>query len=249
MLRLPITGSGVVLPRWLVWFLTGLLAVMLCITTDIPVARAETPDPSPTPAEAQDAAVRAADSDADGVPDRPDLVSAGVTARVLGVAVEDLSQRSETVRVLINPDGTSVQEAHAAPVWVTNADGKWVDVDYTLVARDGGYAPKASPSTVLIDGGGTSEFARMDLPGGGSMIWSWPDALPAPSVEGATATYAVADGVDLVVTATGLGGSTRIRINTPEAVVPEFTVQVRTDGVDLNPDPPTVVSGGFLGRF
>ena len=234
MLRLPITGSGVVLPRWLVWFLTGLLAVMLCITTDIPVARAETPDPSPTPAEAQDAAVRAADSDADGVPDRPDLVSAGVTARVLGVAVEDLSQRSETVRVLINPDGTSVQEAHAAPVWVTNADGKWVDVDYTLVARDGGYAPKASPSTVLIDGGGTSEFARMDLPGGGSMIWSWPDALPAPSVEGATATYAVADGVDLVVTATGLGVSTRIRINTPEAVVPEFTVQVRTDGVDLN---------------
>ena len=74
----------------------------------------------------------------------------------------------------------------------------------------------------------------MDLPGGGSMIWSWPEALPAPSVEGATATYAVSDGVDLVVTATALGVSTRIRINSADAVVPGFTVQVRTEGVELN---------------
>ncbi|MEZ5129841.1 MAG: hypothetical protein R2703_15410 [Micropruina glycogenica] len=119
------------------------------------------------------------------MPDRPDLVSAGVTARVLGVAVEDLSQRSETVRVLINPDGTSEQESHAAPVWVQNSDGKWVDVDYTLVPRSagGGFAPKASPSSVVIDAGGSKEFARMDLPGGGSTIWSWPVAL-APTVKG-----------------------------------------------------------------
>ena len=136
---------------------------------------------------------------------------------------------------MANPDGTLEQEAHSAPVWVQDADGKWVDVDYTLVAKPGGgYVPKASPSSLVIDGGGSKEFARMDLPGGGSTIWSWPEALPTPSIDGAVATYAVADGVDLLVIASALGVSTRIRINTPEAVAPEFTVQVRTDGVKLS---------------
>ncbi|MFT3834491.1 MAG: DNRLRE domain-containing protein [Micropruina sp.] len=206
------------------------MSIALCFGTESPMARAETPPPSPS-----EEAVKAADSDGDGVPDRPDLVSAAVTARVLNVAVEDLSQRSETVRVLINPDGTSEQEAHAAPVWVKDVEGKWTDVDYTLVSRKGGgFAPKASPSTVLIDGGGSREFARLDLPGGGSTVWSWPDALPTPTVDGATATYAVSDGVDLLVTATALGVSTRIRINSAKAAAPEFTIQVRTDGVKLS---------------
>lgn len=168
MLRLPVSASGVPLPAWLTCVVSGVLSIALCFGTEVPV-RAETPKPSP--AETAEEAVKAADSDGDGVPDRPDLVSAGVTARVLNVAVEDLSQRSETVRVLINPDGTSVQEAHAAPVWVKDAEGKWRDVDYTLVERKGGgFAPKASPSTVVIDGGGSKEFARLDLPGGGSTV-------------------------------------------------------------------------------
>jgi RHS repeat-associated protein len=217
--------------------LVGLLSVALCFGTDVPSARAESPQPSPspTPSAAQGGAVKAADSDGDGSPDRPDTVSASVTAHVLGVAVEDLSQRTELVRVLVNPDGTLVQESHAAPVWVKDAEGRWVDVDYALVPRSGGgFVPKASSSSVVIDGGGAKEFARLDLPGGGSTIWSWPEALPAPTVDGPTATYAVAEGVDLLVTASALGVSTRIRINTPEAVVPEFTVGVRTHGVELS---------------
>ena len=232
MLRLPVCAGGIPVPGWVSCLLAAVLSVALCFSTEAPMARAETPGPSPS--ESAAAGVAAADSDGDGTPDRPDLVSASVTARVLGAAVEDLSQRSETVRVLVNPDGTSVQEAHAAPVWVWDAAGKWVEVDYTLVPREGGYVPKASPSSVVIDGGGAAEFARMDLPGGGSMVWSWPEALPAPNVAGSTATYAVSAGVDLLVTATGLGVSTRIRINSPEAVVPEFTVAVRTVGVELS---------------
>jgi len=234
MLRLPITGPGVAVPRWLSWLLAGVLSIALCFSTEVPMARAETPSPSPSPAEAQDAEVAAADSDGDGTPDRPDLIAAGVTARVLGVAVEDVSQRTGQVRVVVNPDGTLEQESHAAPVWVQNDDGTWIDVDYTLVERaGGGFVPTASPSSVTIDGGGTMEFARLDLPGGGSTIWSWPEALPTPTVDGPTATYAVADGVDLLVTASVLGVSTRIRINSAEAVLPEFTVTVRTKGVDL----------------
>ncbi len=236
MLRLPITRNGVVLPRWLVLLLGVLLSVMLSFSTEVPSARAETPSPSPSPSETAASAVKAADSDGDGSPDRPDLVSAALTAQALGVAVEDLSQRTQSVRVVVNPDGTSTQESFAVPVWVQDADGKWIDVDYTLVAREGGgFVPKAAPSTdtVVIDGGGAKEFARMELPGGGSTTWSWPVDLPAAKVEGPTATYAVGDGVDLVVTATSLGVSTRIRINSADAVVPEFKVKIRTDGVDL----------------
>ncbi len=148
MLRLPLSVAGVAMPRWVWWLFAVVLSVALCFASEMPVARAETAGPSPS--ESAAAGVAAADSDGDGTPDRPDLVSASVTARVLGAAVEDLSQRSETVRVLVNPDGTSMQEAHAAPVWVRDAEGVWVEVDYTLVPREGGYAPKASPSSVVI---------------------------------------------------------------------------------------------------
>ncbi len=235
MLRLPVTASGVAVPRWLTRLVVGLLVVALSFSTELPNAQAETPEPTPAATEPSAPTATGADSDGDGTPDRPDTVSAGVTARVLGVAVEDLSQRTESVRVLVRPDGTLEQESHAAPVWVQDATGKWVDVDYTLVPRTGGgFEPKASPSTVVIDGGGAKEFARLDLPGGGSTVWSWPEALPTPSVEGPTASYAVAEGVDLLVTASALGVSTRIRINTAEAVAAEFTVGVRTRHVELS---------------
>ncbi|MFT3968999.1 MAG: DNRLRE domain-containing protein [Micropruina sp.] len=229
MLRLPLSTSGPILPRWTTCIVAGVLSIALCFGTELPSASAEEPDPKPSPAD-----VKAADSDDDGVPDRPDLVSAGVTARALGVAVEDLSQRNESTRVLVNPDGTLEQESYAAPVWAKNDDGKWVKADYTLKAdKKGQLRPAASPSSVLIGGGGAKEFARLKLPEGGWTIWSWPKALPAPKVDGATAIYAVGDDVDLLVTATALGVSTRIRINTAEAVAPSFTVRVRNKGVRL----------------
>ena len=162
------------------------------------------------------------------------MIAASVSARLSGVAVEDLSQRSGSVRVWVNPDGTLTQESHASPVWVQSDDGRWVDVDYTLVQGAGSaWVPRAAPTAVVIAGGGGREFARMELPGGGSTVWSWPAELPAPVVEGASATYSVSDGVDLVVTASALGVSSRIRIATADAVAPEFTVEVRTEGGGL----------------
>jgi hypothetical protein len=209
--------------------LTGVLCLALLGT---PIAAlAETPTPSP----ATVGEVKATDSDGDGRPDQVDLPAATATARLSGVAVEDLSQRTERLRVMVNPDGSSEQEAHAAPMWIQGQDGKWKDVDYTLIPHEGGgFEPRASPSTLIVDGGGAKEFARLNLPGGGSTVWSWPVALPTPIVGAATATYAVSPGVDLLVTASAYGVSTRIRINTPEAVAPEFTVRVRTEGVDLS---------------
>jgi hypothetical protein len=56
---------------------------------------------------------------------RLDAVSAMTAAGILGVRVEDLSQRSETSRVLANPDGTWTTEEATGPVRVRRADGSW----------------------------------------------------------------------------------------------------------------------------
>jgi hypothetical protein len=221
---------GVRPSRRLCLLLAGVLSVVMTFGGDVRAA-ADTP----APPGGSGTGVVAADSDGDGLPDARGMQAALAAADESGVDVEDLSQRTGQVRVVVHPDSTVEMESHAAPLWVQDADGKWVDVDYRLVARPGGgYVPKASPSSVVIDGGGSREFARLDLPGGGSTLWSWPEPLPTPSVEGATATYRVASGVDLLVTATILGVSTRIRINSPEAVAPSFTVSVRTEGVGLS---------------
>lgn len=182
--------------------------------------------PEPAPAEVED-------SDGDGSLDQPDLASAAVAAHQLDEAVEDLSQRSETARVVVNPDGSITEQLFGAPMWVQDEDGEWVDVDYTLVPRDsGGFVPKAAPTDLVIDGGG-KEFARLTLPDGTVTVWSWPRTLTNPTVDGPVATYAVGDGVDLLVTATARGVSTRIQVNTPTAVIPAFRVKVRTYGAEL----------------
>lgn len=238
MVHVPVTSRGIRLPRWLVLVLVGLLSISLCLGTEIPAA-AEPTEPVPTPSEsaptepAETTPVEETDSDGDGAMDRPDLISAIATAQAVGEPVEDLSQRTMTMRVMAQPTGELSEEWYAAPRWVQDAEGAWVDVDYTLVPEPGGgYLPKAAPTDLVIDGG-KNEFARLTLPDGSQTIWSWPDALPEPTVAGPIATYAVDEGVDLLVIATGQGVATRIHLNTPEAVIPEFTVLVRTVGADL----------------
>lgn len=242
MLQLPVSDRGVRLPRWLVLVISGVLVIALCFSTEVP-SSAEPSDP-PTPSRSVPAdpevpasgepSVGGLDSDGDGTADRPDLVSAAITAQALDEPVEDLSGRDETNRVVVNPDGSVTEELYGAPMWVQDAEGTWVDVDYTLVPRpEGGFVPKAASTDLVIDGG-TREFARLVLPDGSATVWSWPQVLPVPTVDGPVATYAVAAGVDLLVIATARGVSTRIQVNNPQAVVPAFKVQVRMIGADLD---------------
>ena len=78
------------------------LAVAVSVMSAVPAGAA--PAVEEQAVEAEEAAE---DSDGDGTPDRPDLVSAGATARVLKEPVEDLSQRTPTVQV-IRPEFRSV---------------------------------------------------------------------------------------------------------------------------------------------
>jgi hypothetical protein len=162
-----------------------------------------------SPADAQS---RAASAPAAIAPDnsvRPDAVSAMVTARATGRRVEDLSQRDEYTRVYANPDGTWTGETAPEPEQVQDDHGAWHDVDTTLVQRDGGLAPAYADSDLVLSDGGDKTFASM-TEDGKELGWRWPSTLPAPVVEGNTATYRDAlPGVgDLVVTATSTGSRT-----------------------------------------
>lgn len=190
------------------------------------------------PASARDIespASAAVDSDDDGILDALDPASAAVSAAAENEPVEDLSQRTETVTVAANPDGTFTSKQFATPVRVKQA-GEWVDVDYTLKKQsDGSYAPKASDLDISIDGGTAKEAARVTFEDGESLAFTWPADLPEPTIEGGVATYKISEATDLVVAVTGSGVTARIRLNEqPAADDPVFTFGLRADDLDVD---------------
>jgi RHS repeat-associated protein len=166
---------------------------------------------------------------------RPDSVSAAVTARVTGHRVEDLSQRDEFTQVFANPDGTWTAETAAEPVSVQDSGGVWHGVDTTLVVRDGGLAPAYAVSDLVLSDGGESTFASL-TEDGRRLDWRWPTSLPAPTVEGNTATYhdvLPEVDADLVVTATATGFTHDIVLNQAPTAPLEVTLPVATHGALL----------------
>lgn len=135
---------------------------------------------------------------------RPDAVSAQLAARVVGHRVEDVSQRSEFTRVYANPDGTWTASTASDPEQVRDAAGRWHGIDTSLSAVGGRLAPAYATTDVSFSAGGDAVAVQMTT-GGQHLAWSWPRVLPKPTVTGSTATYPLADGEDLVLTATPTG--------------------------------------------
>jgi hypothetical protein len=165
---------------------------------------------------------------------RPDSVSAMVTARASGVRVEDLSQRTQESQVFANPDGTWTSESASEPVRVQDAHGGWHDIDTTLVARDGGFAPAWAASDLVLSAGGNRTFAQLTAKGHG-LAWKWTQDLPAPVIKGDTATYpGVTPGNgDLVVTATATGFSYDVVLHQAPTEPVVLTSPVTTDGAAI----------------
>ena len=135
------------------------------------------------------------------------MQAAAKRAHAIGRPVAVSSLTSPTVQVQAEPGGGFSSVSNPLPVR-TRQGGRWVPVDLTLVHRsDGSWAPKATAyGTVSFSSGGTAPFATTRS-GSTSLTLTWPTALPAPHVSGATATYSsVLPGVDLQVSATAAGG-------------------------------------------
>lgn len=176
------------------------------------------------------------DSDGDGVLDRPDAVSAAVTARVLDAPVEDLSARTDSATTVVNPDGTKTMKDYGSPVRVLDGEGSWADVDFDLVKQaDGSFAPKVSATEISIGEGGTAAAASVSLGEGAQLDVRWPGGrLPAPTVEGGVATYKIDETTDLVAAVVDGGVATTIRFNSvPSQAERELALTLRSEGLKV----------------
>ncbi|MBF9069164.1 hypothetical protein I2501_14155 [Streptacidiphilus sp. NEAU-YB345] len=135
------------------------------------------------------------------------MQQAGAQARHSGQAVAVGSLTTPTESVLAEPSGKFELAANPQPVRVARGGG-WVSVDLKLAQQsDGMWAPGATAyGSVEFSAGGPGPLA-VTRSGGTSLALTWPTALPAPVINGATATYpSVLPGVDLQVSATPDGG-------------------------------------------
>ncbi|MGV9887272.1 hypothetical protein [Streptomyces sp. NPDC003395] len=117
---------------------------------------------------------------------------------------------TETATVQANPSGTLTWTTSLLPQRVRK-NGTWVPVDATLQQNpDGSYSPKAAAEPLTFSGGGTTPLVSMTS-GTSRLSFSWPRALPRPTLSGATITYPdVLQDVDLLLTANTLGGFSEV---------------------------------------
>ncbi|MFJ8076994.1 LamG domain-containing protein [Streptomyces sp. NPDC096176] len=155
--------------------------------------------------------------------------TASAQAAASGEPVEVVAERTAYSTTTANPDGTFTLTQAAAPQRAKDADGLWRAVDATLERRqDGTVGPKAAVVDLAFSGGGgTTDLVRLGV-GASSMALAWPGALPAPVLEGATATYPeVFDGVDLMLTATAEGYREVLVVKSAEAAANPALERVR----------------------
>jgi hypothetical protein len=130
--------------------------------------------------------------------------AARAQAKVTGNAVPVDAVTTETTTMVANPDGSFSVSTALNPVRVEQ-NGAWIPIDPTLVLNtDGTVGPKATSLGITFSGGGTAPLALIDDHKGHVLTITWPSALPSPTLDGPTATYAnVFPGVDLKMTAAG----------------------------------------------
>ncbi|MFI1352949.1 LamG domain-containing protein [Streptomyces sp. NPDC020898] len=160
-------------------------------------------------------------------------------AKDSGKQTEVVGLRTERREIFAEPDGTFTAREYTEPVRTVQR-GKWVDVDATLVQRtDGSWGPKAATVDLVFSAGQAGKpFVTMQR-AGREFALTWPyGTLPAPRIEGDTATYADAlPGVDLAVRAEVDGFGHLLVVKTPEAAadpkLARLDLGMTTDGLKV----------------
>ncbi|MEV7145500.1 LamG domain-containing protein [Streptomyces sp. NPDC093084] len=161
-------------------------------------------------------------------------------AKASGDPVEVVDQRTEYTQTFANPDGTYTLKQATTPQRAKDAAGTWHDIDTTLVRRgDGSVGPRYVAADESFSSGGTQAMVRLAKDQRALSV-RWPGQLPAPSLDGATATYAeVLPGVDLQLTAVPDGYREILVVKSAEAAQQQALEQLRFaiegDGVSVIP--------------
>lgn len=135
------------------------------------------------------------------VTERPDAVTAQMSARAQGTRVEVVNARTSTSRTWANPDGSFSSDIYAGPNWTLNSADEWVEVDTRLSAgKDGSVRPAAAAVDVTVSGArdaasstvATVKIAKADLVAVAAARTNPDVPVPASdSVSGAAASFSV----------------------------------------------------------
>lgn len=190
------------------------------------------------------------DGGATAAADRTPEARASALAARTGERVGVGAATTESTQVFANPDGSFTEEMNAAPVRAQRDDGTWAAIDTTLVRdADGSVRARNTTADLTFSGGGTGKGLVTLADDGHELSLGWPTALPAPRLEGATATYAdVLPDVDLRLTALSTGYTSVLVVRTAEAAknpaLDGIRMSVAGDGLDVTP----TKDGGFVAR-
>lgn len=160
-------------------------------------------------------------------------------AKRLGKKVEVLSQRSESSDLYATPEGALESREYMRPVR-TRVDGEWRPIDTSLAeigtgTDKGMVAPKAASVGLAFSGGGAGPLVRLERAGRTFQL-SWPGTVPAPRLDGDTATYpAILPDVDLRLSARPEGFTQLLVVKSAEAAqseeLAELRFQLSTEGL------------------
>ncbi|MFJ1901699.1 MULTISPECIES: LamG-like jellyroll fold domain-containing protein [unclassified Streptomyces] len=163
-----------------------------------------------------------------------------VQAKKTGKNVEVGSLRSESGDVFATPDGNLEAHEYLRPVRA-RVDGNWKPVDANLASTpQGTVAPGATTVGLEFSAGGDAPLVRMEK-AGRELALSWPGKLPAPVIDGATATYEnVLPDVDLRMGAQEDGFTQLLIVKSAKAAASEELTELRlrlsADGMDVRED-------------
>ncbi|WP_324617992.1 hypothetical protein [Streptomyces dysideae] len=156
-----------------------------------------------------------------------------------------MSLRSESSEVYATPDGNLEAREHLRPVRA-RVDGAWKPIDTGLAkSADGTVAPRATTVQLEFSGGGDAPLVRMER-AGRELALSWPTKLPAPELDGDTATYRnVLPDVDLRMGAQEDGFTQLLVVKSAEAAanpeLAELRLKLSAQGLDVR----ETASGGL----
>lgn len=174
-------------------------------------------------------------------PQQPsDVVVAQQEAAQTGQRVHIASMDDEYSTTYANPDGTLSADAFQAPIRLQR-DGGWQDVDYSLEHVDGGWGPKVSPADVVFSDGGDRDAVTLG-DGSKQLSLSWNVTLPAPEIDGSTATYDLGDGKSLVLTATADGFEQSLDLAHVPSALPQMRLPFDTSDLTMADDG----AGGYV---
>jgi hypothetical protein len=152
------------------------------------------------------------------------------------------NRTTDTTEFRALPDGKIEGTIASGPVRMRDESGTWIDVDVSLVRMpDGTVESLAHPYGLKLSGPagkGDHELVSIGAEGKRSAL-GWSGPLPAPELDGTTATYRdVKPGVDLVVEATRTGYEQHLLVKNRAAAaqLKQIRMPWKTAGLTAKPD-------------